>query len=583
MSPPARGPYQSRLFNFINRQSRRLVDKSIRALRHLKVAAVWGIEILLYPFYLLVQTSLSAGNQLSRAARAIFPRLKEAFSPSQHPKKLLAADTAIVRVLERLKVVEPAAATERTGSQEWKAQDYIVIDSEPEKLQASTPTEQAWVIQGLANLLTEQTLAIVVVPNKIVDILTPQQQQKLSAKISWELADLMRQRHLKCSPAVKKAPRRFSTLDQPPIFLPMRLFWRVMAWEQTSRVAIAVNLFGESTLVHVTTGINQADPTQPHFSIISFNGKVAELVSKHLVPDSRLGIVGSKSSNHQLVNSIKKRLRKLKNSSLSSNFSTISPQAYQTNTFAIQALIYAAIDYFFGRSRKHRLRSRTQSQSSVKVKGHSPQAVLSPSQKTDADVAAPWLGKRDLFDSPKAKVSTKNHYSQIKNHKSQALLPEAFQGNPPPMPGTSPQEFVKASLSRKQHQGKLAAPIKNKAKVEYPESVVETHPQVNTQNRQKDTVTTTTGITSSAVLQALDQSTMPVVEGTGSSIATASDSSPDTYTKSRQNWIETDATPTGYVKHPLEHLLGWLDFAMLWIEERVVKFWQWIRRLWFRG
>lgn len=585
MSPHARGPYQSRFFNFVNRQSRRLADQGMRALRHLKVAGVWGIEVLLYPVYLLVQASLSAGNQFFRAARALFPRLKEQFSPSQHPKRLLAADTAIVRVIEKLKVIEATAVPQRNGSQEWKAQDYIVIESEPEKLQASTPTEQVWVVQGVAHLLTEQTLAIVVVPNKILDILTPQQQQKLSAKISWELADLMRQRRLEFSPAAPYAPRRFSTLDQPPIFLPMRLFWRVMAWEQTSRVAIAVNLFGESALVHVTGRRTQANPIQSNLSIISFNGEFSELGPQHLVPASGVGIVNSKSSTHQLVNRIKTYLRKLQNSSLTSNSSATSPEVYQTNIFAIQALIYAAIDYFFGISRKHRLDNKTQSQSAVKLKGRSRKVVLPPSQQADADIADPWLRPRDLFDSPKAKLSTENHYYHTQNNQSQAILPEAFQGNEPLMPGTSTQEFVKGSLSRKQHPGKLAAPIRNKAKLEYPDAVIETA-QVNTYNRQKDTVSTTTEITSPAALQSLEKSAMPVVEVTDIAMNNTSNSSPDTYTKSEQseqNWIDTNATPTGYIKHPLEHLLGWLDFAMLWIEERVVKVWQWLRRLWFRG
>ncbi|MEO8891090.1 MAG: hypothetical protein ABI417_06075, partial [Coleofasciculaceae cyanobacterium] len=40
------------------------------------------------------------------------------------------------------------------------------------------------------------------------------------------------------------------------------------------------------------------------------------------------------------------------------------------------------------------------------------------------------------------------------------------------------------------------------------------------------------------------------------------------------DWIETPATPSGYVKHPLEQLLEWLDSAMLWLEELVTKIWR---------
>jgi hypothetical protein len=40
--------------------------------------------------------------------------------------------------------------------------------------------------------------------------------------------------------------------------------------------------------------------------------------------------------------------------------------------------------------------------------------------------------------------------------------------------------------------------------------------------------------------------------------------------------IETIATPIGYVKHPLERLLGWLDQALLWLETQIDHLWQWI-------
>ena len=33
------------------------------------------------------------------------------------------------------------------------------------------------------------------------------------------------------------------------------------------------------------------------------------------------------------------------------------------------------------------------------------------------------------------------------------------------------------------------------------------------------------------------------------------------------DWIETNATAMGYVKHPLEQLLEWLDLAILWLED----------------
>ncbi|NEO74361.1 hypothetical protein, partial [Moorena sp. SIO3H5] len=47
-----------------------------------------------------------------------------------------------------------------------------------------------------------------------------------------------------------------------------------------------------------------------------------------------------------------------------------------------------------------------------------------------------------------------------------------------------------------------------------------------------------------------------------------------------QDCIDTKATPEGYVKHPLERVLEWLDITILWIEELVVKSWRLLQRLW---
>ncbi len=42
-------------------------------------------------------------------------------------------------------------------------------------------------------------------------------------------------------------------------------------------------------------------------------------------------------------------------------------------------------------------------------------------------------------------------------------------------------------------------------------------------------------------------------------------------------YIEAQAKLVGYVKHPLEQLLGWIDHGMLWLEEGWFKLWRWLR------
>jgi hypothetical protein len=42
-------------------------------------------------------------------------------------------------------------------------------------------------------------------------------------------------------------------------------------------------------------------------------------------------------------------------------------------------------------------------------------------------------------------------------------------------------------------------------------------------------------------------------------------------------WIETEAEHMGYIKHPLERLLGWLDSCINWIESKIIAIWKTLR------
>ncbi|HEY9862734.1 MAG TPA: hypothetical protein V6D21_01015, partial [Candidatus Obscuribacterales bacterium] len=41
------------------------------------------------------------------------------------------------------------------------------------------------------------------------------------------------------------------------------------------------------------------------------------------------------------------------------------------------------------------------------------------------------------------------------------------------------------------------------------------------------------------------------------------------------DWLEAQVTSTGYIKHPLEKILGWLDQIMVKVEEAIAKTWYW--------
>ncbi len=630
MSSGSPGRYQSRLFNFLNRQSRRLTDQYDRTVRHLKVAAVWGAQILLYPVYLLVQAGLSAGRQISSATQAGWSPLK-AFTSSQPPEPPPAADTPIHQVLSEVNTLKlnVGRLTQelKVESSEDNPQPVTSANLQPVTPTALSKTtqessEEHWMIQGVASLLATHTLVLVTVQNQILDILTPQQQKKLASKISWEMANVRRQWRIEQVSSHQFTQRRLSDLDQPRVFPPVRLFWNLMAWIQTSPVAIAANLFQESTLVRCgelkVEGSNlhpsnlqrsnfqpsnlqtfnrqpsNFQPSTPVKGALAFLDRtVAELESHQLVPGSEVVIVLRDSFGSR----IEKLLQQVRSQSITSGDTASSPEASRTNTFRIQALIYAAIDYFFGRRRSNLPDTGSQEQTTILANQYReadqlsgrystarlPVGQTSNSELADASEPDPWLTSSDLFGNSDALESAQNP-------KSPAQLPEGFNSKTPVKPGNSVLGVVKRYLSFKQPPGKLSAPTTGKLTVEPPKFVLQspTHKTDKvalprqTQDRQKITAPRKRKTQPPNAVVAPSTSISPAKAET-TALTTSSSPSPNSHLEPAPDWIETPATPTGYIKHPLERLLEGVDLVMLWLEELVLKLWRWLQQLGRRG
>ncbi len=785
------GRYQSRLFNFLNRQSRRFVDQCDRSVRHLKVATVWGAQILLYPVYLLVQGSLSAGRQLSNSAQSGWPQLNASTQAQKTPPS---SDTPIQRVLGEVSGLElpvEALNVERLVGTEQPSnlptfQPTTQLNLQPataSNLSAESNTTQDSglrtdnvVIQGVATLLATRNLVLVTVQNQILDILTPQQQQKLLSKISWEVADLLRQWRLAQASNPKKAQRRLRAIAQPRLLLPVRLFWQSMAWVQTSPVAIAANLFQEATLVPSaeleaslskletsnlqpatfpsgTPAANQPSNLQPATSqpasvqeMLAFlDHTIAELESHQLVPGSEVVVALSEKATQSVRDRTQKLLQKLQTQFMTPGDQAKSPEVSQTNTLGIQALIYAAVDYFFGRRQSNLPEMDAQERSAIlgeslgeanqlsgrdfislppsvtgrnqssqgqlpevignktlviprnsvwgvlkrylsfkqppgvlsepgaksgvqiaknqgvsltaasspdtsvppTTKASNPNTVgiqaliyaainhffgrspsnllgtgsqkqaaippgtqsknhqlsgrdsaslppvgLSQSELSDGIEPDPWLTWSDLYGSPDASGLSQNPTASAssgtgKRPNTKLQLPEGFKGNRPVKPGNSLWGVIKRYLNFKQPPAELAAPNTGKSRVEHPQPVVPTAKpregviasSLETQDEwTEDTILTKNKTLSPKAVSYRSASISPTTRVT-SAITTASSSSPDTELEPAHDWIETQATPTGYVKHPLEQLLTWLDLGMLWVEELAVKVLRWLRRL----
>ncbi|NER47956.1 MAG: hypothetical protein F6J92_14920 [Symploca sp. SIO1A3] len=682
MPSPANSPYRSRLFNFLNRQSLRLTAQTNRVLRNVKVAAVWGVQILLYPFYLLTQASLSIARQILSPAKT---RLKSFPRSQTHPQETLpAADAPIQQVLGEVG---------RWGDEETRGRGDAVtrrkgdeVDEETIPKQPTTNNQQQTTnnkqptIQGVATLLSNRNLVLVAPQNQVLEVLTLEQQQRLSAKISWEVANLLRQRRLELSSSIPLAPRTLVSLVQPRLLPPVKLFWQLMAWIQTSPVAIAANLFGESqlacsiTILPEPTQLSPSQP-QPDSSLPEANEQViilrllppkalafldhraAELESHQLVPGTEVVIVlrertyqllqklqqqlrisGDSPASLEETQTLKARIRDLiyaalayffgkKSSNLSQTSTTQQLSTGETNGLTgndpnllppvgqaleepqtikakIQALIYAAVEYFFGKESSNLSQAQTTPQLSTgetnRLAGNDPnllppvEPALEEPQTIKAKIQAliyaaveyffgksgshlpwtitlqqlstsvnppgvsatslppvenspnsvvpeiepdPWLTLEDLFGKQDVPPTNPTPFDSGENATSTAQLPEAFGSKMPVKPGNY---FVPSRQKAKNKKQKVPTPT----------------PQ------QKLALSNEDVNPPSAILP---------IEAPEKNLAKKNQ-------QPASEWIDTEASSTGYVKHPLEQILGWLDSTMLRLEEFALRVWRWLRR-----
>ncbi len=116
MSSPSTDPYKSRLFNLINRQSLHLRDRWDRTAQNLRVAAEWGVQILLYPVYLLVQTGRMAGHQLQQTVEQT--QLPVSTAKSEDRQQPSTADKPIEQVLKAVESGLPAPYSRKSSAVE---------------------------------------------------------------------------------------------------------------------------------------------------------------------------------------------------------------------------------------------------------------------------------------------------------------------------------------------------------------------------------------------------------------------------------------------------------------------------------
>jgi hypothetical protein len=617
MSSASSGRYQSRLFNFVRKQSRRFTQQRDRAFRHLQVSASWVAVVGLYPLLLIFQSTRSAAKQMHQAVQQRFPQLAapdlnaqsltpptvdqpiqqvlllvEALSseevistpPPAKPKTLknilaFLASSALTRfaTLGQFKSGDRRQQGElgklgKLGEQRSKgAKEQRRILPTTYRLPPTIPplTTPRPIIQGIATQLSSRTLVLVTAQNETLDILTAQQQQTLQQQMIAAIADYWRYQRLARSirsSEVKVLGNEFPTEDTRSILSP------------------------QSSLVR------KPRITDPLLAFL--DRTIAELESNHWEPVSAVAVDLSQRSRQliqQLQTQFNFALSKGKSPAIAPD---VGSEAYTTR---MQTLIRAAIDYFFGhRGRQHlgqnmpksapsqnRLSQNYSSHNAIKtpalsIKPSLKSTNLSPlagkqltgrrwaaklssaklasaqlpscPQLVEPNIEDPWLTLSDLFGEEVATGETATD-SQLKQSKSRTISSRTKKTNLA-LPANQAGEFSLQNLVN------ICQKFWTRLK---PESGIVKHQKI------AGKLIGTISKQASPVFKSPQQVKAGEISTQTGSQSTQVEPAPD--------WIETNATMMGYVKHPLEQLLIWLDQAMLWLEEVSLKAWRWLRYL----
>ena len=201
---------------------------------------------------------------------------------------------------------------------------------------------------------------------------------------------------------------------------PVKAFWRMLDWLQTSPVAKQVNLFGESKLASSTPKLSASKTTIPLPNLlVSLDNKVADLETKSWLSTSKLGSNwGWRSPSAKIQEDL--------------------TQLPSENPFQIRAIINAGIEYFFG---KNSLGVNSQNQggfpfnlsnsaksiplesqtASTYLSGKSPDFNLPPAEEQES-----WLSWQDVFSntitSTVQPTSSETQRISISDSKSSQML-----------------------------------------------------------------------------------------------------------------------------------------------------------------
>ncbi len=302
--------YKSKLFNLVNRQSLQWRDRLILSAQYLKIGVEWSLQILIYPIYLMVQAGRVIPKQLNRnfIQKALPSRKKKTFA------SFVKVDQPLRRVLQETERCLTESKSKQTRRRNKKS-----------GLKNKSPI----MVQGIASNIKNNNLVLVAEDKTIIDILSEAQQKHLKKYIRLEIANYwydFKQENKKYNLGLT---HKFSAQDNH-VLPPIRWFWQVIGWMQTGTLAMNLDLFRESALVHIAP--------QNTTTSLSTNSQFSR-------QENSINSLQVSTSLSEKIQQLREHIQHKSNEAL--NIENEDP-------FRIEFLIYAAIDYFFNQVIPHK-------------------------------------------------------------------------------------------------------------------------------------------------------------------------------------------------------------------------------------
>ncbi|MEG4210680.1 hypothetical protein [Microcoleus sp. S13_B4] len=635
------GPYQSRLLNFISKQSRQVADNCDRTWRQIKGATLTATQILLYPAYLLVQSSRMLGRQLRESSQKVdLPELQE-FVGDENPdgpqnwyQGEISEESSIAEILHLAENLLNSSQTAKTlasfpllinqgtaannlhptinfSGQTAKHQTISVLENPLAKTQL-TPKPK---VEGIASFIPARTLVLVGRENHILDILTPEQQELLEGRITWEVANCepgrreITQKELKFNLGLESAAKK---AHLPPV----RRFWELMAWLQTSPVALKRNQFGESILavkksidrnailvqkaraqiesktaqqsIAASTSIDHntpkletnfnskfAQPPTP-LSFVTLLDRAAVNLEEFTLPPSAKTIAAP----------IENSGVKIDTSGTETNLDFSARDILEKYARNIEQVIWSSVDHLLGKETA----ASDNTEKSVAIQYYLKQRQEQENTQKSPEVDRPWLNWQDLFgeSEPQHLIEGSSEpqaaQARPKVKQEMAELGELAEGrstavsiSPYPEALHSLLGQLKQSLLTKssKSQPQTASDLSDLAVTQKNSSALAAE---STPGRAPETqVPKNTNPNTAQNNQPPAAITAQTSRYTAATPAPAEPKNPSAGVPSDGDYLETKAESMGYIKHPLEQVLEWLDRVMLRLENIAEQLWNWTK------